>query len=403
MNVVVYCVTVYPFNMFLGVERVFKISCALTVLFFTIQCFIKFINSETGSRVKYHPSSKVLFPDLTLCWVMGYKKNVMKKYGFHSRAQVFDEGDFKNITSIVDFMKISRLYLEEFLVSLNIFTMSKVEGSYKNLLWSPEANHFNITWLQNAFKREGMCYTMSFPQSLIQANIMRVSAVLDSRKEYEMERTIDFRDQGWKVILHTPGQLRRTDFNVLTLQTKTKYLATYDVTHALYKKNNKTSKCDYEMNKGFDHCWMSGVRERMMSKIGCIFPWHLNQIDIKDFEDKICQNQSFYLNGGIEDDVISELQDSSYRIDCGYPCDFLIFNFRLPKESRFTSSKTGDTVKRGSKIVIQFNKEISITEEFKIYEFLSLMGEAGGYLGLFLGTSFYELFVAAMRYRNSNN
>ena len=37
-----------------------------------------------------------------------------------------------------------------------------------------------------------------------------------------------------------------------------------------------------------------------------------------------------------------------------------------------------------------------MTEEFRVYELLSMVGEAGGYLGLFLGISCYQIFSSAV-------
>jgi len=41
---------------------------------------------------------------------------------------------------------------------------------------------------------------------------------------------------------------------------------------------------------------------------------------------------------------------------------------------------------------------VSVTEEYFLYDGLSLMGEVGGYRGLFLGMSLYHLALAGAKW-----
>ena len=40
---------------------------------------------------------------------------------------------------------------------------------------------------------------------------------------------------------------------------------------------------------------------------------------------------------------------------------------------------------------LHFREEVSVTREYYVYDAISMVGEAGGYLGLFLGISCYQV------------
>ena len=46
---------------------------------------------------------------------------------------------------------------------------------------------------------------------------------------------------------------------------------------------------------------------------------------------------------------------------------------------------------QGSTLIIKFNKIISVTESYYSYTELELLAEFGGYVGLFLGLSVFDL------------
>lgn len=116
-----------------------------------------------------------------------------------------------------------------------------------------------------------------------------------------------------------------------------------------------------------------------MENFGCTTPFgrHL---------DNICKD---YVNSAFLRDVVNFFCEKTYKSfnikECPYPCTFLKVNLQ---------SKTLKSIEsgfRGTLVKLQFNRFVKITETYVSYTDLSLIGELGGYIGLFLGFSVFGL------------
>ena len=116
-----------------------------------------------------------------------------------------------------------------------------------------------------------------------------------------------------------------------------------------------------------------------MERFGCTTPFGLKL-------DNICteKNKSFdalwlfYQISANQIEVINE---------CPYPCQFLINrikNMRYKKKPIHDSDETG-------LLWLVFDKHIKITTSTYSYTKLELLAELGGYVGLFLGLSVFDL------------
>ena len=119
-----------------------------------------------------------------------------------------------------------------------------------------------------------------------------------------------------------------------------------------------------------------------MKKFGCTSPFgHI------DYLINICKDNN---TGKQAFEMFEELdEDALYIPECPYPCGFL-------KLSATTTQLRGDE----KSITIRFGQYIKITEAYYSYTELELIAEFGGYVGLFLGISVFDINQVITRFMN---
>ena len=78
-----------------------------------------------------------------------------------------------------------------------------------------------------------------------------------------------------------------------------------------------------------------------------------------------------------------------YTGKCDHPCNYLEVQFQEIAESGYNGPKIGS--KKTSEISLVFKPTVKKTEAYYAYEILSFFAEVGGYWGLLLGHSVYNL------------
>ena len=109
-----------------------------------------------------------------------------------------------------------------------------------------------------------------------------------------------------------------------------------------------------------------------MDKIGCTTPFGLEL-------DNICTEQNKSLEAL---EMFLDILLNQKNTKCPYPCNFLI--------NRITTTKYRDQTSV-DKIMLTFDKYIKVTTSTYGYTELELLAELGGYVGLFLGLSVFDL------------
>ena len=368
---------------------IFRIFFAAVAMFYSIQCIIKYLDREIGTRVNYVPTSKIVFPDVTLCWKLGYKKNVLREFGFVKGPIIFE-----NLTDIQHFMNVSRFDMQEFVMNLTVNTLTKVENSYVTTLWtsSEGLNGTILKWRPAALQVEGLCYTTTFPEKFASAGINNMQIIFYSDNNYFMEQGIDFRSHGWKVILHRKGQFYRS--SSIAIGTKTKYSTKVSVDHSLFQKINDSKDCDFQMNEGYDSCWHRTVSAKILNSIRRLFPWNKNELKESD-KGLLCHEESDFKSNA-EENAKAEMLDSQTN-NCTAPCEILTFSSTPPLES-ILMTPSGQRATDYGELLIDFKEDVLLIQEFFVYDGLSMVGEAGGYLGLFLGVSCYQILIIVMNF-----
>ena len=122
-----------------------------------------------------------------------------------------------------------------------------------------------------------------------------------------------------------------------------------------------------------------------MAKFGCTTPFGYHQ-------DNICKDNT---TGKQALDLFHKLLNKRHFIEeCLYPCEFLKL-FVISVKGR----ENEDSFK------LDFNQYIKVTEAYHSYTELELIAEFGGYVGLFLGISVFDvnqIFSKTFNYFRSN-
>lgn len=116
-----------------------------------------------------------------------------------------------------------------------------------------------------------------------------------------------------------------------------------------------------------------------MEKIGCTTPFG-------PYKDNICGNQTFGTNA-IQ--LFLELE-KKYKSICKMPCKYLSLMYFKTREHG-PKTKVNDKYDKDTQLVLQFESKIESTTAYYQYPMLSLIAEIGGYVGLFLGFSVYQI------------
>ena len=113
-----------------------------------------------------------------------------------------------------------------------------------------------------------------------------------------------------------------------------------------------------------------------MERIGCTTPFGLEL-------DNICTEQNKMLEAnGLFLDVLLGWNMQAAK-ECPYPCQFLM--------NRITTTDYKEEDNTDNTIYLVFDKHIKVTTSTYGYTELELLAELGGYVGLFLGLSVFDL------------
>ena len=113
-----------------------------------------------------------------------------------------------------------------------------------------------------------------------------------------------------------------------------------------------------------------------MESIGCTTPFGLELDNICNEKNK--SSEAFQL---FQDVILGT--DIQVAKECPYPCQFLM--------NRITTTDYKEENDTDNAILLEFDKYIKVTTSTYGYTELELLAELGGYVGLFLGLSVFDL------------
>ena len=109
-----------------------------------------------------------------------------------------------------------------------------------------------------------------------------------------------------------------------------------------------------------------------MKKFGCVTPYGYNKTNI-------CTNATLAEKAYDYFDFTFK----TYTNNCLNPCTFFLIDAIKIDEDNWTEDS--------AYLQLSFQEYVKVTEAFYNYLTLSMIAEIGGYVGLFLGVSFYQI------------
>ena len=272
-------------------------------------------------------------------------------------SSVYSE-DFKGNTTWIgdgpDYCKNTKLIMEKAKIELTqiIENVVIVDGeNNKELIYPQNQSH----WKFSEERFYGCCHTFFMPESAEWKPVQML--------EFVMKDSVDF-------MAHSPGSFlttakKYTYFYDITDLSDQRYKIDYDVYEML---DYNDQYCEKEPHYDRDECNEAALFKESIEKVGCTWPFMKNKTYICTDKDAAKKAQEIAKNG--------------WKLPmCPSPCKYLKV-LDIPGRQG-SESKT--------KIRFYFPESIKIHKAYYVYDELSLLAEIGGYVGLFLGWSIYQI------------
>ena len=117
-----------------------------------------------------------------------------------------------------------------------------------------------------------------------------------------------------------------------------------------------------------------------MTQFGCTSPWGTNK-------GYICSNQTVGLQAHTLYKKYFFYKTASRLTECPKPCNTM--KLRASNEKKETQFYINGLA--SARLLFHFSDLITVTNEYYSYIWLNLLAEAGGYVGLILGFSVYQI------------
>ena len=373
------------------ITKYFRIICALVTLTLTCWCLVKLIKNEDVSLVgfvRFNDDEGKPYPSFTICFWNPFQNEVLKTYGSGINTSTYSkflQGELWDKRMLnIDYDNVT-VSLEDYLHEMGI-----QYGNFTTRIWSKENNdmrQFEDLPKFHISNRDGgsKCYTFTLPY-VSGVPVISFFAKINKeifpggiRSSYPKFDGSDITEGGFTSFFHLPGQHFRSYFaKKYSWEDRTNKSKNFDMFYTIknieiLKRRNKHSKpCNEEWMKDDDV-----VIHELIKAVGCKpIHWKVNtntgpcstKNQMKRFKWPSYNDLKSFLPPC---QVIEKLQDDYSEMDVVSKKD--------------SSEKEG---KGWFRITLYFPetsyKEIS---QAQAYDIESFVGNAGGYLGLFLGYS----------------
>ena len=208
------------------------------------------------------------------------------------------------------------------------------------------------------------CYTANFSKSLLQKGISTIT--ITGRESTE----ITFHSFG--MFFGPRKAISRHQQVLLEAREKVRYVVENENYQAL---DLNGEACNQTLAYNQDACIKDQLWKESLQKFNCTTPFGLDK-------SSICEDPGV----GMQAPDLYKKYEFNYQGSCLEPCYYLRLKIMQMKYVRDDHFWTKDF-----EVMFDFEEKVKKSTSYYRYTFLSLVAEIGGYVGLFLGLSVYQL------------
>ena len=352
----------------------FRLVCSFVAAIMVGYWIYKFQKNEDITTIEYKyidESNELRIPEMTICLGMPFIKVKFREWGLDiHKYYLFLKGDksiendykgvdFNNATiDVRDYIKqIKVMSRDDFSYKSNNCKTTHTCGSFK---WN---NNFNGFWNDRAFCR---CYGLEIISKFTN-DIKRV--IVDFKPEL-VNLLLDlqsFREGGVFAIFNYPQQLLRNPEDVHLIwdtEAKVKSLTMFKITttEVMIRRNRPGSPC-FSLWNHFD----KSVYERHIQEASCTTPY-------QEKKKPACNTSEEMVHSKYE---MNELRNKYFPQPC-LELSNVVSSMNIITDSNGTSPK----------LLVGYPDKIKVITQLKSVDAHMLIGNIGGYIGLFLGNVF---------------
>ena len=377
------------------IEQCFNISCYFATLFFFGYGVFTYYKDEDFTEIsykKYGEDSLYSYPSASLCVRLSpnlIQENVLKQFGEGINASSYESyligthWDERMIN--ISYREATKNLSNYVLNASAIYTldMDKIQDSEKQINFKERTNptEFGI------FK----CITLDIPETFGQNLqyayiVLRSSIFPNGIRPMISQFGVDFhnRNKYYRAAFNGKNSFPRhnVSINILRMQ------FTITTTEMLHSRNKLRDNCKYYEN------YDSTFKDIIMQKIGCIPPYWKSSLDLNKCTEK---NKLRMFSKEALKALTEHLDVAKYAIK---PCvDLRKLTFDYEEQEidiklvhliapHLKLPKNESSILIGLRIGDPYFKEI---KQVRAFGFENLIGNIGGYIGLFLGCSIVQL------------
>ena len=358
----------------------------------SITCLMKFLDKSTATTLHIVSTNNAPFPQVTICpdYKIAYKKEILDYFNttpHQIRSHIYPKSTLLTSYEFHDFITYD---FKDLLVEMEV-SMSHVfewEGNNYYKMKYHSSNSIKSTkdtlsvpfddkdWIEERYNTLGRCFGFKAPKFLIDAQIRSIDFI------FKTDALLYF---------HHVGQFFNVDSNtkILTLLGQQLFIDTvHEMLIDFPKKMNQEEMakerskfdvtCDHSLDERLDFCLISGLDQRALESIGCTFPTLTYLKSQACDAETMNETQSLLL----KDFKIFWARTSVE--DCALPCSTMNVALGFPKYDNVYN-------RLRSRAKVYFKKRVTEKRNIVPYDWVTLLAEVGGYMGLLLGWSLLDL------------
>ena len=364
-------------------HKSFKALCIVTTTFMVGFWICKYSSNEDITRIEYKPlrnGETVVFPEFTICFgdpLLNDKLHEIdakldkRDYLEYLRG---NKGDSNQTFAKIDYERIT-FDLFEYLHRIRIASISGSNLINQECTNATNCDIINLKNSYNGFDMMQFLFLRCFGMEINRNYLGDVFGMNVGFKKTLKDILIEL-DQIF-LTFNYPGQLRlktRASKPIWKNVDENEALETFEIKHyEITRKRNKRSNPCYDGPVQYDH----SLLKQQIEKVGCRTPYQQND---KQFPlcDKQMKDSAFLMNAEIEN-VFQPCQQTSY----------LAFDHINFSAGNITWNETFGFYP----LNIMFPDQVKEIEYLQAIDIHSLIGNIGGYIGLFLGKAFTKFRI----------